>query len=165
MVGAVLALSFLLAATARYTANAAEPSAAPAPDFVLKSLSGENLRLSEYRGDVVLLNFWATWCGECRTQLAELGAWHERYRGAGLRLLAINLDRDQSDAERQAEDLGLPFPILFDTDLAVSRLYDVKSMPVSVLIDRNGVVREVVRGFRRTREENGLDRVRDLLRE
>ena len=67
---------------------------AEAPDFVLKSLSGKNLRLSEYRGDVVMLSFWATWCGDCRAQLDELGAMRDRYQDAGVELLAVSLDQN-----------------------------------------------------------------------
>ena len=140
-------------------------SGAPAPDFVLKSLSGENFRLSEYRGQVVMVSFWATWCGDCRTQLAELNDWYSTYQGAGLQLLAVSLDRDWDDFSKTAGTLGLTYPVLYDPNLEVSKLYDVSSMPVAVLIDRDGVVRDVIEGYRRTREEEFLNRVRSLLRE
>jgi len=140
-------------------------SGAQAPDFVLKSASGENFRLSEFRGDVVVVSFWATWCGDCRAQLSELNDWYGTYENAGLRMLAVSLDREMSDAAATAEALGLTFPVLHDAQLSVGQLYGVSSMPVAVLIDRDGVVRDVVEGFRRSREEAFLDRVRDLLRE
>jgi peroxiredoxin len=134
-----------------------------APDFVLKSVSGKNLRLSEYRGEVVMLSFWATWCGECRAQLEELGAMHDRYRDAGIELLAVSLDQNA----RQASEVtaGASFPVLHDPAGEVGRLYDVSRMPVMVLIDRGGVVREVFEGFRRGNEEQYLERVQALLRE
>ncbi len=136
-----------------------------APDFVLKSVAGDNLRLSEYRGEVVLISFWATWCGECRTQLTELNDWYGTYATAGLRLLAVGLDREIAAVTKTAASLGLDFPVVHDGDLEVSRLYGVSEMPVAVLIDRDGIVRDVFQGFRRTSEQPLLDRVRDLLRE
>ena len=136
---------------------------AEAPDFVLKSFSGKNLRLSEYRGEVVMLSFWATWCGDCRAQLTELGAMRDRYQDAGVELLAVSLDQ----SARQASEVtaGATYPVLHDAGGEVGRLYDVTKMPVMVLIDRGGVVREVFEGFRRGSEEQYLERVQALLRE
>jgi peroxiredoxin len=134
-----------------------------APDFVLKSLAGKNLRLSEYRGEVVMLSFWATWCGDCRAQLSALGEMRDRYQDAGVELLAVSLDQNV----RQAEDVAAraSYPVLHDAGGEVGRLYDVSKMPVMVLIDRGGVVREVFEGFRRGNEEQYLERVQALLRE
>jgi peroxiredoxin len=140
-------------------------SGAPAPDFVLKSLSGENVRLSEYRGQVVLVSFWGRWCGDCRAQLKGLNEWYGTYQGAGLQLLAVSLDRSWEVFRRAAGRLGLTYPVLYDANLEVSELYDVSSMPMAVLIDRDGVVRDVIEGYRRADEEAFLDRVRALLRE
>jgi len=156
------ALMVLLAATSTVSA-ATQLKVAEAPDFVLKSSSGKNLRLSEYRGEVVMLSFWATWCGDCRAQLAELGAMRERYQDAGVELLAVSLDQ----SSRQASEMtaGASYPVLHDAAGEVGRLYDVTKMPVMVLIDRGGVVREVFEGFRRGNEEQYLERVQALLRE
>ena len=142
---------------------ATELKGAEAPDFVLKSFAGKNLRLSEYRGEVVMLSFWATWCGDCRAQLTELGVMRDRYQDAGVELLAISLDQ----SSRQASEMtaGAPYPVLHDAVGDVGRLYDVTKMPVMVLIDRGGVVREVFEGFRRGNEEQYLERVQALLRE
>jgi peroxiredoxin len=136
---------------------------ADAPDFVLKSLAGKNLRLSEYRGEVVILSFWATWCGDCRAQLTELGAMRDRYRDAGVELLAVSLDQ----SARQAGEVtaGASYPVLHDSAGEIGRLYDVTKMPVMVLIDRGGIVRDVFEGFRRGNEEQYLERVQALLRE
>lgn len=136
---------------------------AEAPDFVLKSLAGKNLRLSEYRGEVVMLSFWATWCGDCRAQLAELGTMRDRYQDAGIELLAVSLDQYMRQAGETTA--GVRYPVLHDAGGEVSRLYDVTKMPVMVLIDRGGVVREVFEGFRRGNEEQYLERVQALLRE
>ena len=134
-----------------------------APDFVLKSLSGKNLRLSEYRGEVVMLTFWAAWCGDCRAQLEELGAMRDRYQDAGVELLAVSLDQNARATGDAAADAT--YPVLHDAGGEVGRLYDVTKMPVMVLIDRGGVVREVFEGFRRGNEEQYLEHVQALLRE
>ena len=136
---------------------------AEAPDFVLKSLSGENLRLSEYRGEVVILSFWATWCGDCRAQLTELAAMRDRYQDAGVELLAVSLDQTARQASEVTAEAS--YPVLHDAGGEVGRLYDVTKMPVMVLIDRSGVVREVFEGFRRGNEQQYLERVQALLRE
>ena len=142
---------------------ATQLSGLPAPDFVLKSLSGENLRLSEYRGQVVIVTFWATWCGDCRAQLSEFNALHDSYQDDDFELLAVSLDQDWSELKKTATELDLSYPTLHDADLVVSKLYDVNSMPVSVLIDRDGFVREVVENHRRAREQSMADRVGELL--
>ena len=156
--------SLALLAVAGSVSAATQLLGAEAPDFVLKSLSGKNLRLSEYRGDVVMLSFWATWCGDCRAQLDELGAMRDRYQDAGVELLAVSLDQNARASGRRD---GATRAIPCCTTLAgeVGRLYDVTKMPVMVLIDRGGVVREVFEGFRRGNEEQYLERVQALLRE
>jgi peroxiredoxin len=136
-----------------------------APDFVLKSLSGENMRLSEYRGEIVMLSFWASWCGDCRAQLEQLGAMHERYRDAGVQLLTVSLDQNQRQAEEMATRIGGNVSVLHDAAGDVGKLYNVTRMPVMVLIDRSGIVREVFEGFRRGNEQQYLERVQALLRE
>jgi peroxiredoxin len=136
---------------------------AEAPDFVLKSLAGKNLRLSEYRGDVVMLSFWATWCGDCRAQLEQLAAMRDRYQDAGVELLAVSLDQNAKQAGEVTAQVS--YPVLHDAGGEVGRLYDVTKMPVMVLIDRGGVVREVFEGFRRGNEQEYLEHVQKLLRE
>jgi peroxiredoxin len=157
-----VALVALLAAASTVSA-ATQLRGSEAPDFVLKSLSGKNLRLSEYRGEVVMLTFWAAWCGDCRAQLEELGAMRDRYQDAGVELLAVSLDQNAKQAGEASADVT--FPVLHDAGGEVGRLYDVTKMPVMVLIDRGGVVREVFEGFRRGNEEQYLEHVQALLRE
>jgi peroxiredoxin len=136
-----------------------------APDFVLKSFSGENLRLSEYRGEIVMLSFWATWCGDCRAQLEELATMYARYQDAGVQLLAVNLDQNGNQASRMASSLSVKYPVLHDAAGEVGKLYAVDKMPVMVLIDRSGIVRNVFEGYRRGNEQQYLERVQALLRE
>ena len=136
-----------------------------APDFALKSATGENLRLSEYRGDVVMINFWATWCGPCRQEMPLLDELYNRYQRVGFNLLGVNIDDDSSRAMKMATELGVSFPVLFDSRKEVSKLYEVNAMPVTVLVDREGNVRHVHLGYKPGYEEKYLDEIRSLLRE
>jgi len=136
-----------------------------APDFALKSSTGENLRLSEYRGNVVMINFWATWCGPCRQEMPLLDELYTRYERVGFSLLGVNIDDDSRRAMQMIEDLGVSFPVLFDARKEVSELYEVEAMPVTVLIDREGNVRYVHHGYKPGYEDKYLDQVRSLLRE
>lgn len=155
----------LLVGVAITSVSLAEIQGASAPDFVLKSVAGTNLRLSEYRGQVVMLSFWASWCGRCRSQLEGLVSLYDRYEGAGFELLAISLDTSSAQAGDTVSAIEIGFPVLHDPSGSVGELYEVDSMPRIVLIDRDGVVREVFEGYRRGREEEYLERVRALLRE
>jgi peroxiredoxin len=136
-----------------------------APDFVLKSASGKNYRLSEYRGQVVLLGFWASWCGECRSQLESLAGLYRRYAGSDLEMLGVSLDRERSQVIEAATALGVGFPALHDAGGEVGELYDVDKLPYVVLVDRDGLVRSEFTGYRRGEENGYLERVRELLSE
>ena len=136
-----------------------------APDFALKSSTGENIRLSEFRGDVVMINFWATWCGPCRQEMPLLDELYTRYERVGFNLLGVNIDDDSRRAMQMIEELGVNFPVLFDARKEVSKLYEVEAMPVTVLVDRDGNVRYVHHGYKPGYEEKYLDQVRSLLRE
>jgi len=137
----------------------------PAPDFALKSSSGTNLRLSEYRGDVVMINFWATWCGPCRQEMPLLDELYTRYQRVGFNLLGVNIDDDSRRAMKMIDELGVSFPVLFDARKEVSKLYEVEAMPVTVLVDREGRIRHVHHGYKPGYEEKYLDQIRSLLRE
>jgi peroxiredoxin len=120
-----------------------------APDFVLKSASGNNVRLSELKGRVVMLNFWATWCGPCTEEIPHLNKLHESFDPYDFELLGINLDEDQSKAIHLAKKLDVNFPVLFDEDKNVSRSFDIQAMPTTIIIDRSGKIRHVNRGFKK----------------
>ena len=143
---------------------AVSPSA-PAPDFTLRRLDGPNLRLQEQRGQVVLVNFWATWCGPCRQEMPHLNRLYEKYRPSGFVLLGVNIDDDAKAAADLAARLGLKFPVLLDTDKHVSRLYDMSAMPATVLIDRDGRARFLHRGYRDGMEQTYEQQIRALLKE
>ena len=136
-----------------------------APDFALKSSTGDNLRLSEYRGDVVMVNFWATWCGPCRQEMPLLDELYSRYERVGFSLLGVNIDDDSRKAMNMVSELGVSFPVLFDARKEVSKLYKVEAMPVTVLIDREGTIRYVHHGYKPGYEDKYLDQIRSLLRE
>jgi peroxiredoxin len=158
-------MSALLLGTAASTATAATAVGSPAPDFTLRVLDGPNLRLQEQRGKVVLVNFWATWCGPCRKEMPHLNRIADKYRSSGLVLLGINVDDDARNAADLAAKLGVKFPVLFDTDKKVSKLYDLNSMPSTLVIDRNGRVRYLHRGYQDGYEDLYDKQIRDLLKE
>ena len=159
-----LALVALLAVATSVSA-ATKLKGSEAPDFALRSLAGQNMRLSEFRGQIVMLSFWATWCGDCRAQLEQLGEMHTHYQEAGVALLAVSLDQNRKQAEDAVARSKATYPVLHDQAGDVGKLYDVSRMPVMMLIDRSGVVREVFEGFRRGSEEQYLERMQALLRE
>ncbi len=136
-----------------------------APDFASKSDSGRNVRLSELRGQVVLINFWASWCGPCRQELPLLNKVYGQYHAAGFMLLAVNVDDNRKDADAMLKRLDLRFPILFDVSKNVAKLYGVDTMPATLLIDRDGRVRYVHRGYYSGYEQKYERQVRELLKE
>ena len=160
-----LVLCSLLSVFALSSIAASGLTGQEAPDFVLKSSSGENLRLSEHRGDVVMINFWATWCGPCRQEMPLLDDLYARYGRVGFSLLGVNIDDDARRAMQMIDELGVNFPVLFDDTKQVSKLYQVEAMPVTVLVDRTGTVRHVHHGYKPGYEEKYLTEIRSLLRE
>lgn len=137
----------------------------PAPDFTLRSLANENLRLSEHLGEVVVINFWATWCGPCRQEMPLLDELYNKYRLAGLALLSINIDESAERAAEMAQALKVSYPILLDERKDVSRSYRVGTMPLTVLVDREGVVRYVAEGYKPSHEKRYAEQLRELLNE
>jgi peroxiredoxin len=135
-----------------------------APDFTLRSLSGENLRLQEYRGKVVLINFWASWCGPCRQEMPILDRIHKRYEPAGFTVLGVNVEGELDKARKIADRLDVSFPLLFDEGQQVSEDYDLKSMPYTVLVDRDGQVRFIHHGYKPGDENKYIDVLKTLLR-
>jgi len=137
----------------------------PAPDFALRSMQGPSVRLSEHLGEVVIINFWATWCGPCRQEMPLLDALYGKYKQAGLVLLSVNIDENVEPAVEMAQTLKVSYPVLLDARKEVSRAYDVGAMPVTVLVDRAGVVRYVSEGYKPGYEKRYTDKLRELLNE
>jgi len=136
-----------------------------APDFALHAVAGGNVRLSEHRGDVVILSFWGSRCTPCRAQLAALNRSLSTYRSAGMQVYGINVDDDQGRALSFAHGEAVTFALLLDPDKAVGRSYLVDNLPMTVLIDRSGVVRQVYRDYNAKSEELYLQQLRALLNE
>jgi len=158
-----LGVGAALSATALSALPAIAPSGA-APDFTLRTMAGPNVRLAEQRGRVVMVNFWATWCGPCRQEMPQLNRLYEKYRASGFVLLGVNVDDDSKKAAELAGKLGVTFPVLLDTDKSVSKRYDLSTMPSTVIIDRDGTVRYVHRGYLTGYENTYEKQIRELLK-
>ena len=138
---AVAGLAVLAAAATSARAVDASLIGRTAPDFALPAVVGSNVRLSEYRGQAVIISFWSSRCSVCARQLALLDRLYNTYRSAGLVVLAVSVDDDPMHAEQYARAHTAGFPLLLDTTKAVSRAYAIDRLPSTVLIDRSGVVR------------------------
>ncbi|MEE8418559.1 MAG: TlpA disulfide reductase family protein [Dehalococcoidales bacterium] len=111
-----------------------------APDFRLQSLEGEMVNLGDLRGKVVLLNFWATWCGPCRDEMGYLEEVHREWTDRGLALLAINVGETIPQVEDFMREFNLTLPVLLDGDMGVARIYNITGYPTTFLIDKNGII-------------------------
>jgi thiol-disulfide isomerase/thioredoxin len=166
--------TFLTSALAGAVCAVAAPSAfakmlepKPAPDFTLPLRGGGSTQLSKLKGQVVMINWWASWCGPCRQEFPILDDIYKKNRPRGFNLLAINVEPDMKDAEEKFLKNIAPvsFPILLDKDHGVSKLYGVNAMPSTVLVDRQGRLRWLHRGYKPGDENEYLDATRTLLRE
>ena len=137
----------------------------PAPDFALRAVAGPNVRLSEHVGQVVVISFWGSGCDACRAQLEALNQDFARYRGQGLLVYGVEVADDQAAALHFALGTHVTFPLLLDPAKTVARAYDVDNLPMTVLIDRDGKIRQVVRDFNETSRRDCEDELRRLLAE
>jgi peroxiredoxin len=120
-----------------------------APDFRLMDLHGKAVSLSDYQGKVVLLNFWATWCGPCRVEMPAMEALYRSMQSKGLEILAVSVDQEGTAVTRPFQEaLGLSFPILHDQDYQVGLTYGARTLPMTFAIDRKGIIRQLVFGSR-----------------
>ncbi len=138
--------------------------AALAPDFTLKSLSGSNLRLAEQRGDIIVLNFWASWCSPCLQEMPELDKLAIKYQPLGVQVWGVNVEADSRAAEKYLSRTQVQFPILFDTQNTVSASYQVQAMPTTVIINQHGAVHSVHRGYKPGYEQKYENDIKTLLR-
>jgi len=157
----LMILIFLAPQTVYATDNPIQP----AQNFTLKSHSGKNIKLSELRGQVVMLNFWASWCGTCIQQLPILNKLHQNHAKEGFTVLAINIDESTRKAISIAKKQKLKFPVLFDTFNHVSRYYSVSSIPVSILIDRDGNIRHSLSATKISQQKKTTQLIEELLNE
>lgn len=136
---------------------------APAPAFALPDRDARTVSLASAHGEVVYVDFWASWCGPCRKSFPWMNAMQQKYGAQGFRVIAINVDKRRSDADRFLAQVPAQFTTLFDAAGATPAAYDVKAMPSSVLIDTNGNVSLVEEGFRDERRDELEARIRALL--
>lgn len=140
----------LLLAAALSCAGGAGATSGGAPDFALRDLSGRTVRLSDHRGKVVLINFWATWCVPCAAELRHLERLHRAYAPQGLVVLGVSIDGPESAAnvDPQARRYGLTFPVLYDEETRVVALYNPKrNAPFTVIVGRDGAVARRREGY------------------
>jgi len=137
----------------------------PAPAFNLAARGGGNVSLAQYKGQVVMLNFWASWCGPCRQEMPLLENIYKKYNKMGFTLIGVNVEPDSKAADDWLKQTPVSFPIGYDKDSQVSKLYDVAGMPSTVIIDRKGNLRVLHRGDKPGDENEYLDSIRTLVRE
>lgn len=127
---------------------AADPAFTAAPDFTLHTVDGTPLRLSDLRGKVVLLNFWATWCPPCKAEMPDLNALHQKYGAEhDFTVVGINMEERAADVSAFARARQITFPLLLDPEGAVSAgRYAIRSLPTSLIIDREGRIRDMWMG-------------------
>ena len=158
--GLALAAAFVLPAFAATTS-------APAPAFQLSGRGGKTVDLSQFKGQVVMINFWATWCGPCRQEMPLLEDIYKKYKPMGFTLVGVNVEPATGDPEGWLAKLPkqVTFPVAFDVDSKVSKLYKVAGMPTTVFIDRKGNVREIHRGYKPGDENLYLTQIRSMVKE
>ncbi len=140
-------------------------ASAPAPQFTLTARGGRDVSLAQYHGQVVMINFWASWCGPCRQEMPLLESIYKKYHKLGFTLLGVNVEPDSKAADDWLQATPVTFPILYDKESKVSRLYEVAGMPSTVIIDRRGKLRMLHRGYKPGDESEYLDSIRSLIRE
>lgn len=136
-----------------------------APDFTLKSQNDVNLRLAEQRGDIILLNFWASWCGPCLQEMPKLDKLAQKYQGMGVQIWGVNVESDSAAAKAYLEKVRVNFPILFDVTNDVSAAYSVQAMPTTVILNKDGEIASVHRGYQSGYEQKYENDIKKLLRE
>jgi peroxiredoxin len=137
----------------------------PAPAFTLTTLGGQPSGLNAYKGQVVMVNFWATWCGPCQQEMPLLDQMYKKYKPAGFTLIGVNVDKEAPAVKQLLERKPVSFPVLLDPANQVSKAYHVDEMPSSVIIDRKGQIRYIHRGYKPGDENDYQDRIRQLIRE
>lgn len=137
----------------------------PAPDFTLKSLTGKNLNLTEQRGKIIVINFWASWCGPCRTEMPVLQKFYEKYQDLGVSVWGVNVEQENQAGRDFLADLNLSFPILFDASNTLSETYQVEAMPTTIIVDRDGLVRYAYQGYKPGYEKKYAKAIKKLIRE
>lgn len=165
MTTALRTLTLTLALAGLPVAAVAEAIHTPAPDFTLASREGGNVRLEDHRGEVVMVNFWASWCGPCRQEMPLMNALYHKYRDLGVHHPGGERGRGPAAAQRFLDAVPVDYPILYDPDSTVSERYEVQAMPTTVMVDRDGNARYVHYGYQPGYEDAYEQQIRELVRE
>ena len=112
----------------------------PAPDFTVRTLDGQTLSLKDIKGQIVMVNFWATWCPPCRSEMPDMERLYQERKDDGVQILAVNLQEAPEPVSRFVEQYNLTFPIVMDTSGEMSQLFGVQSLPTSFFIDKEGKI-------------------------
>jgi cytochrome c biogenesis protein CcmG, thiol:disulfide interchange protein DsbE len=137
-----------------------------APDFTLPDLNGTKVSLSDYRGKVVLLNFWATWCPPCRLEMPTMEEAYRKYKDQGFAVVAVSVDTGPTSAIQDfLHEFGLTFQILLDPQMETLKSFDSFSLPTTIVIDRQGFIRARELGYRNWTDEQSTALITDLLNE
>ncbi|MFQ5960741.1 MAG: peroxiredoxin family protein [Candidatus Methylomirabilales bacterium] len=136
------------------------------PDFTLPDLNGKQVSLSEYKGKVVLLNFWATWCPPCRLEMPTIEDAYQQYKDQGFHVVAVSVDAGPQSAVRDfLHEYGLSFQVLLDPDMEILHAFHSFSLPTTIVIDRRGVIRSRELGYRDWTDEKSTALITKLLNE
>jgi len=148
-----------------HCAKEKKTSSALAPDFTLKTLDGQEIVLSQFRGKVVLLDFWATWCGPCRESTPHLIQLYKTHRESGFELIGMSVDKGDDKVVRNfVQSMDIPYPIVIAPEEVV-RKYRVTGIPTTFLIDKEGKIREKTAGFSSTVAQQTAAKIVDLISE
>lgn len=160
-------LSFVLFAFALAFGNVAMAAKAnqKAPAISLPDGSGKTVSLSDFRGQVVMVNFWASWCQPCRTEMPLIEDLYQKFKKIGFTVLAVNVDEDPANGKKMLKEVPVSFPVVYDSKNTVIQKYGVQAMPSTYMVDRKGTIREVHRGYKPGDEADYEQYIRKLLRE
>ncbi|MBI9097067.1 MAG: TlpA family protein disulfide reductase [Spirochaetaceae bacterium] len=135
----------------------------PSIEFELLNLQGVKEKLSDYRGQVVFLNFWATWCGPCRSEMPSMEKVYQDLKDEGFVILAVDLGEDRKTVQKFVDEYGLTFPVVLDETNAVGGMYDARSIPTTYLVDREGNILGRAVGARPWENPEYMDLFREIL--
>jgi thiol-disulfide isomerase/thioredoxin len=165
LLASIAAAAALVAFAAVPALAAAAAAPTPAPDFVLDSNTGKPIKLSGYKGKVVMINFWATWCGPCRQEWPLLESIYKQYKDKDFVLLGVNVEPDPKAAGDWLKKQPATFPVLYDVKSEVSGAYKVVGMPTTVWVDKKGFLRASHQSYKPGDENEYMNNIRMLLRE
>lgn len=157
-------LAFITACLLTLSAHAGDMNK-PAPDFTAKTLSGENVRLKDFRGKVVMVNFWASWCGPCRQEMPLIEKIYKDYKKSGFVLLGLNVDGEADERDEFLKDTPVSFPILDDSEGKVADLFGNEAMPSTYFVDRKGNIRHLHKGYKKGEERDYIKQIKKLIAE